>query len=316
MADRQLPTSKHFRLEQLADGVYAAVHSDGGEAISNAGIVDLGDRTLVYDTFFTPQAAADLRLAAETLTNRPVDVVIDSHSHNDHVWGNQVFGADTDIVSTIKTRQSIVEHLAQTIASYKQRAPQNLAAAQADLETAQDERQRRQRVIWVDYWRGFLQAQDELRLRLPNITFGDRLVLHGSRRSAELVPYAGGHTESDTVLHMPAEGIVFMSDLLFIECHPVLGDPDRLLQILDDVEALGARVFVPGHGRVGGVADLEPMRQYVRTLVDLAHKLAEEGEPEEAIHKLSVPHPFQDWVAQNFFTINMRSLVRRQQSRD
>ena len=66
MADTELSTSRHFRLEQLADGVYAAIHSEGGEAIGNAGIVDLGDRTLVYDTFFTPQAAADLRFAAET----------------------------------------------------------------------------------------------------------------------------------------------------------------------------------------------------------------------------------------------------------
>jgi glyoxylase-like metal-dependent hydrolase (beta-lactamase superfamily II) len=181
---------------------------------------------------------------------------------------------------------------------------------------AQDERQRRQRVIWVDYWRGFRRAQDELRLRPPNIAFSDRLVLHGPRRSAELIPYADGHTESDTVLHIPAEGIVFMSDLLFIECHAVLRDPDRLLQILDDVEALGAQVFVPGHGRVGSVADLAPTRQYVHILADLARNLVEAGKSEEAIHELSVPQPFEDWVAPNFFTLNMRTLYRRQQSRD
>ena len=66
----QLPTSRHFWLERLADGVYAAIHAEGGAAISNAGIVDLGGRTLVYDTFLTPQAAADLRYAAEAVKER------------------------------------------------------------------------------------------------------------------------------------------------------------------------------------------------------------------------------------------------------
>jgi cyclase len=77
--NRQLPDSKHFRLQQLADGVHAAIHIDGGAAISNAGIVDLGDRTLIYDTFLAPQPAEDLRIAAEALTGRPIDAVLNSH---------------------------------------------------------------------------------------------------------------------------------------------------------------------------------------------------------------------------------------------
>ena len=106
--DRQLPDSKHFRLQQLADGVYAAIHIDGGAAIGNAGIVDLGDRTLIFDSFFTPQAAEDLRTAAEALTGRPVNAVTNSHYHNEHIWGNQVFSSDTDIMSTVETHRLII----------------------------------------------------------------------------------------------------------------------------------------------------------------------------------------------------------------
>ena len=57
--------TKHFHLEQPADGAYAAIHADDGWAICNAGFVDLGDHTLVFDAFITPAAAADLRMAAE-----------------------------------------------------------------------------------------------------------------------------------------------------------------------------------------------------------------------------------------------------------
>ena len=84
-SNRQPPDSKHFRFLQLADGVYAAIHIDGGAAIGNAGIVDLGDRTLIFDTFSTPQAAEDLRTATEALTGRPIDAVINSHWHNAHI---------------------------------------------------------------------------------------------------------------------------------------------------------------------------------------------------------------------------------------
>jgi len=60
----QLPTSQHFNLHELGEGIYAAIHAPGGWAQSNAGIIDLGDRTLIYDTFISPLASRDLLAAA------------------------------------------------------------------------------------------------------------------------------------------------------------------------------------------------------------------------------------------------------------
>jgi hypothetical protein len=67
----QPPRSKHFKLEELAPGVWAAIHNDKyGHAICNAGIVDLGNNTVVLDPFITTEAARDLKKAAEHLTGR------------------------------------------------------------------------------------------------------------------------------------------------------------------------------------------------------------------------------------------------------
>ncbi len=55
-----LPQSKHFHLTQLADGVYAAMSIPGGGSMCNAGIVNVGECALVFDTFLTPQAGQDL----------------------------------------------------------------------------------------------------------------------------------------------------------------------------------------------------------------------------------------------------------------
>ena len=66
-----LPESKHYKLEKLADGIYAAIHNnEGGYAICNAGIIDLGDKTIVIDPFISPAAARDLKQHAEYLTGK------------------------------------------------------------------------------------------------------------------------------------------------------------------------------------------------------------------------------------------------------
>jgi cyclase len=202
--NRQRSESKHFRLQQLADGVYAAIHIAGGAAIGNAGIVDLGDRTLVYDTFIAPQAAQDLRTAAEALTGRAIDTVIDSHWHNDHIWGNQVFGAGTDIISTEETRRLIIATRGHgAYDSFMAEAEANLEATRAQLEGTEDEGQRRQLALWVDYHQSVVETKPILQIRAPNVTFVERLAFHGTDRPAEVIDFVGGHTESDAILFLP-----------------------------------------------------------------------------------------------------------------
>jgi cyclase len=315
---RQLPISKHFRLQQLADGVYAVIHIAGGAAIGNAGIVDLGDRTLVYDTLFTPQAGEDLRTAAEALTGRPVDAIIDSHWHNDHIWGNQVFNANTEIISTEETRRLIIATRGHgAYDSFMANAEANLEATRAQFQATEEEGQRRQLALWIDYHRSVVETKPILQVRAPNLTFARRLAFHGTDRSAELLTYAGGHTESDAVLFLPQEGIAFMSDLLFIGHHPYLGggDPERLLHILEAVSDLAPKLLVPGHGPVGTAESLEQMRQYVSTLDELARQMVTEGEAEEKIDEMAIPEPFDDWLLAAFFPTNMHFLVQRQLSR-
>jgi cyclase len=313
-ANQSLPKSQHFRLEQLAEGVYAAIHIDGGTAIGNAGIIDLGDRTLVYDTLMTPHAGGDLRIAAEALTGRPIAAVIDSHWHYDHIWGNQAFSVDTEIVSSQETRRLIVATRGHgAFDQFMASAEPNLEATRAQLQSTQDEGQRRQLTLWLDYWRGVAETKPVFRLRAPNLTFTGRMAFHGTCRSAELLTYPGGHTEDDAVLWLPQERILFMSDLLFIGHQPYLGggDPDRLRRILEDVSGLAPDLVVPGHGPVGTAESLSVMSRYVSTLDGLARKMVEDGEPEEAIDTMVTPQPYDDWLLGSFFPGNMHFLYQR-----
>lgn len=81
--------SLFFTVDAIADGVFAAIAKPGTGAMANAGIIDLGDQTLIFDTMYTPSAGKALSEAAVQIFQRPVSIVINSHFHMDHVGGNQ-----------------------------------------------------------------------------------------------------------------------------------------------------------------------------------------------------------------------------------
>jgi cyclase len=222
MNDVDLYQSKHFQLEQLSDGIYACIHAEGGWAISNAGIIDLGDRTIVFDTFMTPTAARDLREAAENISGRPIHAVINSHYHNDHIWGNQIFSPDVDIISSTRTRELIAKEGLVEVQGYHDNAQLTLQALDEQLKKETNELKRTQLKFLIDYFHAIIATLPELQIRLPNLTFTRDMTFEGSKRSAKLISFEGGHCGSDAILYLPEEGIVFMADLLFIGGHPYL----------------------------------------------------------------------------------------------
>lgn len=207
------PRSRHFQLERLAEGVYAEVHVDGGWGISNAGIVDLGKQTLVFDTGLTPQAACDLRSAAELLTGRTPDYVVNSHHHNDHIRGNQAF-PEAVVVSTARTLELIASQGHDDIDADRKQAPESLAEMKT-LAESQDAESRGLATVWLPYWEGILASLSELQLRLPELTFKDQLTFHGKARASQLLATSGGHTEGDCVLFFaPGTGGVLWRPLV------------------------------------------------------------------------------------------------------
>lgn len=311
-----LPASGHFRLQQLAQGVYAAVLADimvNIGANANAGIVDLGDTTLVFDTFMTPAAAADLCTAAEQLTGRAPDYVINSHYHYDHVRGNQVFPSQAAIIATTKTRELIATRGADHIRQDRNTSTEELQKLEQQIATEQDPHQCEFfRIAAAEGW-AIRESLPVLQLRLPNWTFDSQLVLHGSRRTIQVITLGGGHTESDAFMFLPDDRIAFLGDLLFVGSHPYLGhgEPHALDQTLAAIERLGVETVVPGHGPVGTAADLRALRQYLSTLEELTLAVIRAGGSADEAAAQQVPPPFANWQFGFFLPMNLRFLHKR-----
>jgi cyclase len=151
--------------------------------------------------------------------------------------------------------------------------------------------------------------------RLPNLTFGARLVFQGMQRTAELREVAPGHTASDAYLVLPEDRVIFMGDLGFFQCQPfaVYSHPQAWVAHLEEMEQSSAETFVPGHGPLGTKTDLALQRQYITLLQELVARAIEEGLSVEETLKTSLPAPFDAWLHGGMarWEANIRSIYER-----
>jgi len=295
----------------LAPGVWAAIQNDkGGHAISNAGIIDLGEKTLVFDAFINPDAAAELKLVAEDLTKHRVSFVINSHFHDDHIRGNQAFVPGASIISTEWTRKE----MERVEPEEREWARKNIAAqiekAKKSVQRATGE-EREEEVMWLGYYEAISQSLPNLKMVLPEITFKDSMWIRGSVRSVEIIECHGGHTASDAILILPQEGIAFMGDVLFVNRHPWFGDgqPDSLKSLLHRFyKDSSLKQFVPGHGPVAGREALQTLMNYISDLQEMASAAASRREPDSLFAKTPVPASYRNWWFGRFYPDNLSTL--------
>ena len=261
-------------VEQVSDGVFAAIAREGGVAVGNAGFVDLGGETLVFDTHVSLAAGRELRAAAEQ--RAPVRTVVLSHWHGDHVFGAGAF--DATVVATARTAELMRDRTAKRLAEFKAAPPEDYAGT-AFEELARTE-------------------LPTLELRYPDETFDSERTFTGTTRSAQVVTYGGGHTLSDSFLWLADEGIVFTADLVVANGQPWAGDGDieQWPVILERIAELEPKTIVPGHGPVTGPEVIDVMREYV-----VALKNAAPGDP----------NPFPDLAFPEMWERNVTALAER-----
>ena len=88
--------------------------------------------------------------------------------------------------------------------------------------------------------------------RLPNATFRDRMTLYLGGKEIQVLNFGNAHTRGDSVLFVPQDRIVYMSEVFFNEEFPNMGGGYGVswIRVLDAVKALDADIFIPGHGPI------------------------------------------------------------------
>lgn len=303
--------SENFELIKLSEGVFACIHKFGGKAICNAGIIDNGRETIIFDTFLSPEAASELPELAETQGLSPVKYVVNSHAHNDHIRGNQVFPEDVEIISTPRTRELIEQWERKAIPAEQNYAPPLFAYWDSLYGSFSGDTSSREYITILmmrPYFQVLAESHLEVKTRLPGLLMDEEMKLDGPGRRVLLISKGAGHTDSDMILYLPDDGVLFTADLVFFEMHPYLGqgDPDRWLAYLDYMLTLDFTTLVPGHGQVCGKEGILAMKSYINTLQRLSEKLVSENVPLDSISRVPVPPEYEHWWFENFFGSNLK----------
>jgi glyoxylase-like metal-dependent hydrolase (beta-lactamase superfamily II) len=206
----------------------------------NIGVVLGSDAALVIDTRSTHAQAREILTDLRRLTALPVTVVVDTHGHFDHAFGNRVFRP-----ATIWGHERCVTFMART--GEARRA----AIAAEEPEIAAD--------------------LPEVVIDPPDRTFAETAFVEVGGRRVELRHLGLGHTDHDIVAVVPDAAVLFAGDLVENGAVPFYGDgyPLDWPETAQRVAELVLDVIVPGHGdhadrrfaedqatSIGGLAEL------------------------------------------------------------
>ncbi|MGV3487649.1 MAG: MBL fold metallo-hydrolase [Tuberibacillus sp.] len=144
----------------------------------------------------------------------------------------------------------------------------------------------------------------------PSITFEERLEIHGTKRSVEILTYGGGHTESDAFVYLNDEKLAFMADIVLVHSTPFMGagQPYHWPLILDKVKQLNLNTIIPGHGDVGTAEHIDLTDQYVRFVLETIRTAKLKGMTADEAAKIDVPEPFHLWDGIMIFQWNIQML--------
>jgi glyoxylase-like metal-dependent hydrolase (beta-lactamase superfamily II) len=186
---------------------------------------------IVIDTHFSPSTAAEIRKKiAEEFREENFAYVINTHSHGDHTYGNQVF-SDAVIIGHEECIPEMLEQkktLPQTTARL-QMMLKHMKAGLEKMEKTSEEAQALERQIKY-YELALSGLESGFELTPPEISFSDRMSLDLGDIHLDLYYFGLCHSKSDILIYCPEEGLLMTGDL-FSMGHDLYVDSERILNL-------------------------------------------------------------------------------------
>lgn len=268
--------------ERLAEDVYVASRTPSWRLRVQANVTIIVNEkdVVVVDGGGDPAHVENVIAEIQTITEKPVSVVVTTHWHQDHNFGVHLYREhypDVRLVSHRNTRDTLAERNAEALprATSETYGEGLLERSRQRLEEAREAGEHDAVVaFYEDYVDGAEEvARDLLRARdnLADETFDRRLVLHRGERTIEVLHFGRANTAGDAIVWLPRERIVATGDVVVRPTPYGFGSyPRAWAEALRRIRELPFDVLVPGHGEV--LRD----RRYVSALIELMESVAEQ----------------------------------------
>jgi glyoxylase-like metal-dependent hydrolase (beta-lactamase superfamily II) len=229
----------------------------------NIGAVLGNEGALIVDTRLTHRQADETIADLRRLTPLPVRVVVNTHGHSDHAFGNSRFRP-----ATIWGHDRCVTMIEGTGERQRNRLIELMPEYAADLA--------------------------DVVLDPPDRTFADSAIaeIEPGGRSVELRYLGRGHTDNDIVVLAADAGVLFAGDLVENDATPFFGDgfPIDWPITVERLVAMAPDTVVPGHGRVADRAFAIRQMTEFRAVAELA-RLVHDGRLDIDAAVLRTPYP-------------------------
>jgi cyclase len=288
-------------LHEIGNSLYAYLQPDGGWGWSNAGLICDGEQSLLVDTLFdrnlTERMLRAMRRAAPAAAH--IDTLVNTHANGDHCYGNQ-FVAGTDgsrgarIIASERTAGEMAELPPASFAALVEQAPNMGPVGE----------------FFLDCFGQF--DFTGLALVLPEETFAGELSLSVGNRDVRLIEVGPAHTRGDTLVHLPAERVLFSGDILFHGAHPIAwaGPVSNWIAACDRILAMDLEVIVPGHGPLADPSAVSELKAYFDYLYAEAGALHDRGlSPVQAARELALDR-WAQWGERERLAVNLAAIFR------
>jgi len=233
------PVSLRFTLHQVTGTpVYYVIGRSGVPSAdneghtSNAGFVVTDDGVVVFDALGTPALGYRLLQRIREVTDQPIERIVISHYHADHIYGLQAF-----------------EEHAGDPPVWAQRATLGYAGGTAASQGEDAQRRLEQRREALFPW-----VCENTHIVAPDHTFDTETTFEVGGVTFELKHLGPAHAPGDSIMLVRDYGVLFSGDVIYKGRVPFLDSPetdiDRWLQGLDYLSGLQPqpRFVIPGHG--------------------------------------------------------------------
>lgn len=210
----------------------------------NIGVV-LGDgAVLVIDTRSTHVHAREILADLRMLTGDPVTIVVDTHGHFDHAFGNHVFRP-----ATIWGQAGCPPFMIRTGEQRRARIARDEPSISADI--------------------------GDVVIDPPDQVFDAAQVIEFGGRAVDLRFLGRGHTDHDAVVSIPDADVVFAGDLIEGGSVPFFNDayPLDWPGTANALSSLVTGVVVPGHGDHAGRAFADEQATAIADVADLGRRI-------------------------------------------
>jgi glyoxylase-like metal-dependent hydrolase (beta-lactamase superfamily II) len=259
-----------FRLQPLSGGVYA-LYGRGG----NVGFFVGPEAVIVVDSQFK-DIAPGIVAQIKSVTDKPIQYLINTHHHGDHTGGNEVFRQFAVIIAQDNVRKRMLASPADILQYY----PGYLEEAKKKGD-AEDIQSLETAIAWAKK----VKVEE---IAAPVVTFDSELRIHAGGETIGIWHTPPAHTDGDSVVYFEKANVLHMGDVFFHRVIPFVDAKHggSVTGYLTAIDAVIARVpanvvIIPGHGEVTDLAELRAFRAFIADVLAAAKAARAAGQSKE-----------------------------------